>query len=97
MPPITCYPDDADNPMRTNCSTKAGDKIAGLIFKHNDAPILWFHMHSLYSALEGMTACYTYTKVNKKYGTYEEKQYGEDAEQHQVGICPLCQAQMTIT
>lgn len=93
VPPITCYPDDADNPMDVT-TAKAGDKIAGLIFKHNDAPILWLHALFVFCT-EGMTACYTYTKEDKKYGTYEEKQYGEDAEQHQVGICPLCQAQMS--
>src|SRR5262245_5900087 len=39
VPPVTCYPDDADNPLDI-VTAKAGDKIAELIFRHNDAPLL---------------------------------------------------------
>jgi hypothetical protein len=40
VPPITCYPDDADNPLDLT-TAKAGDKIAELIFRHNN-------LHPLY-------------------------------------------------
>src|SRR6266446_261467 len=36
IPSVTCYPDDADNPLDI-ATAKAGDKIADLIRKHNDA------------------------------------------------------------
>lgn len=92
VPPITCYPDDADNPLDM-ATAKTGDKIAALIFKHNDAPLLWIHALFIF-ATEGMCACYSYTKEDKKYGEYEKKKT-ESYDQPMVeSICPLCQAQM---
>ena len=44
VPPIKCYPDDADNNLDIQ-TAKAGDKIAELIFRHNDAPLLWFMLY----------------------------------------------------
>ena len=75
VPPITCYPDDADNPLDVT-TAKAGDKIAELIFKHNDAPLFWLHALFVFCT-EGMTACYTYPNADEKYGTYKEKKYEE--------------------
>jgi hypothetical protein len=92
VPPITCYPDDADNPLDI-VTAKAGDKIAALIFKHNDAPILWLHALFVFCT-EGMTACYSYAKEDEKYGTYEEKKYEESVHLEETQICPLCQTQM---
>lgn len=92
VPPITCYPDDADNPLDLT-TAKAGDKIAELIFKHNNAPLLWLHSLFVYCT-EGMTACYTYAKEDEKYGTYEEKKYDEITEEYEQDICPFCQAEM---
>lgn len=88
VPPIKCYPDDADNPLDL-ATAKAGDKIAQLIFKHNDAPLLW--LHALYTfCTEGMVACYTYTKEDDKYGTYDEKETEEEViSAYQ---CPTCGA-----
>jgi hypothetical protein len=95
VPPVTCYPDDADNPLDL-ATAKAGDKIAELVFKHNDAPLLW--LHALFTfCTEGMTACYSYPKEDASYGTYKENKYEDYVEEHQVGICPLCQAQMSDT
>lgn len=86
IPPIKCYPDDADNPLDL-LTAKAGDKIAELIYKHNDAPLLW--LHALYVfCTEGMVACYTYTKEDEKYGTYDEKETQE--EKISSYICPTC-------
>ena len=92
VPPITCYPDDADNPLDV-MTAKAGDKVASLIFKHNDAPLLWLHSLFVFCT-EGMTACYTYTKEDEKYGTYKKREEETYNEEHEISICPLCQAEM---
>lgn len=92
VPPVTCYPDDADNPLDM-VTAKAGNKIAELVFKHNDAPLLW--LHSLFVFVtEGMTAMYTYSHKDEEYGTYEEKKYEESLEEHEITTCPFCQAEM---
>src|SRR6187401_3366726 len=82
VPPITCYPDDADNPLDVT-TAKAGDRVASLIFKHNDAPLLWIHSLFVFCT-EGMTACYTYTKEDEKYGTYQKKQFEDYTEDHEI-------------
>jgi len=92
VPPITCYPDDADNPLDV-ITAKAGDKVAALIFKHNDAPLLWLHALFVFCT-EGMTACYSYAKEDEKYGTYQKNEYDEVPEYHEQKICPLCQSEM---
>src|SRR5205809_2932398 len=87
IPSIKCFPDDADNPIDLS-TAKAGDKIAQLIYRHNDAPLLW--LHALYiNMTEGMTACYSYPKADESYGTYKENKY-EDVAQESY-ICPQCQ------
>ena len=93
VPPITCYPDDADNPLDVT-TAKAGDKIASLVFKHNDVPLLWLHALFVHMT-EGMTACYSYPKEDESYGTYEEKKYEEGPEYHEQTICPYCQTELT--
>jgi len=92
VPPITCFPDDADNPLDL-ATAKAGDKIAELIFRHNDSPLLWLHALFIFCT-EGMTACYSYPKEDEKYGTYEEKKYEETLEEHEYSICPICKMEM---
>jgi hypothetical protein len=86
IPGIKCFPDDADNPIDLS-TAKAGDKIAKLIYRHNDAPLLW--LHALYVHMtEGMIACYSYPKADEKYGTYKEDQYEEKAtEAYQCAVC----------
>src|SRR5688572_18028478 len=42
IPPVKCYPDDADNPLDL-MTAKGGDKIAQLINRHNDVSLLWIH------------------------------------------------------
>jgi len=86
VPGIKCYPDDADNPLDL-ITAKAGDKIALLISRHNNTPLLW--LHALYVlCTEGMVACYSYPKEDEKYGTYQEDQYQD--EEQQAYICPNC-------
>lgn len=92
VPPITCYPDDADNPLDIT-TAKAGDKIAELVFRHNNVPLLWLHSLFIFCT-EGMTACYTYPHEDEKYGTYETKEYEESTEEHEITNCPFCGAEM---
>lgn len=87
VPGIKCYPDDADNPLDL-ITAKAGDKIALLIKRHNNDPLIF--LHALYVLVtEGMVACYSYPKEDEKYGTYEENKY-EDQEM-EAYVCPYCQ------
>lgn len=88
IPPIKCYPDDADNTLDLS-TAKAGDKIAELVFRHNNVNILWLHALFIYCT-EGMVACYTYSKSDEKFGTYENKKYDEQPETHQYTDCPNC-------
>jgi hypothetical protein len=92
VPPVTCYPDDADNPLDIG-TAKAGDKIAELLFRHNNVSTLWVHALFIFCT-EGMTACYIYPKDDEKYGTYEKKQYEDVAMQEDATICPLCKTNM---
>jgi len=93
VPPVTCYPDDADNPLDL-MTAKAGNKIAELIFKHNDAPLLWLHALFIHYT-EGMLACYNYSKESEEYGTYEESQYKEEEKTYNVPVCPSCGTQLS--
>lgn len=93
VPSVTCYPDDADNPLDVT-TAKAGDKIAALIFKHNNVPLLWVRALFVYCT-EGMTAMYTYTKESEEYGLYDNKKYEEVQEDHNITTCPFCQAEMS--
>lgn len=88
VPPIKCFPDDADNPSDLS-TARAGDKISQLVFRHNDAPLLWIHGLFVF-ATEGMVACYNYSRKNSEYGTYEDKKYEEIEEMHEYKICPNC-------
>jgi hypothetical protein len=88
VPPIKCYPDDADNTMDL-ATARAGDKIAQLIYRHNDVPLLWLHALFIYMT-EGMVACYSYPRSDDKYGTYEDKKYSDEEEHHSTATCPSC-------
>lgn len=92
VPPITCYPDDADNPLDIT-TAKAGNKIAELVFRHNDAPLFWLRALFVYCT-EGMTACYIYPHSDESYGTYDTKKYDTIHENHEVSVCPFCQQEM---
>lgn len=90
IPPIKCYPDDADNPSDLS-TAKTGDKIAQLIYRHNDAPLLWLHALFI-NMTEGMTACYSYPKEDEAYGTYQEDEYKD--ETIDVYQCANCGTQL---
>ena len=86
IPSAICVPDDADNPADL-ATAKAGDKIAELLYKHNDIIFHWLHALYVYYT-EGLVACYSYAKEDKAYGTYQERQY-ED-EEVEAYVCPHC-------
>lgn len=88
IPPITCYPDDADNALDLQ-TARAGNKIAELVYRHNDIALVWLHALFIYCT-EGMIAAYNYPKKDKKYGTYQDKQYQDYPEEHESKICPNC-------
>lgn len=90
VPGIKCFPDDADNALDLT-TAKAGDKIALLIKRHNNDPLLF--LHALYIiCTEGMVACYSYPKEDEKYGTYK-KEKREDQEE-EAYVCPYCQTRL---
>lgn len=88
VPPVKCFPDDADNTLDL-ATARAGDKISQLIYRHNDAGLLWLHMLFIHMT-EGMVAVYSYPDYDEKYGTYEENKYEELEEQKEFYACPLC-------
>jgi len=88
VPPIKCYPDDAENALDL-MTAKAGDKIAELVYRHNDVPLLWLHALFIYCT-EGLVACYSYPKEDKEYGEYKKEEYEEVEEIHEVTTCSLC-------
>jgi ribosomal protein S27AE len=90
IPPIKCYPDDADNPLDL-ATAKAGDKIGELIYRHNDVVLLWLHALFVFCT-EGMIACYSYPREDEKYGTYEKDEYEEITEEQR--LCPNCNEQL---
>jgi hypothetical protein len=92
VPPIKCYPDDADNTLDL-ATAKAGDKIAQLIYRHNNVPLVWLHALFVYCT-EGMVAGYSYPESNEHFGTYAEDEKEETEEQHQITSCPNCQYQI---
>lgn len=95
VPPVKCYPDDADNTLDLS-TARTGDKIAQLVYRHNNVSLLWLHALFIYCT-EGMVACYSYPKEDEKFGTYEKKQYEEDTEEHQYAKCPECGFELTDT
>jgi len=90
IPPIKCYPDDADSPLDI-ATANAGDKIADLVQKHNDASMIWLQALYVYCT-EGMVAAYNYTDEDEKYGTYEEDKYEDVQEEIETLNCPECGA-----
>lgn len=88
VPPVKCYPDDANDTLDL-ATAKAGDKIAALIYRHNDAPLLWLHGLFVY-VTEGMVACYSYPKKSIEYGTYKVQKIENSAEEHEFIRCPEC-------
>jgi len=90
IPAIECVPDDADNPLDLS-TTQAGDKIAELIYKHNDVMFLWLHALYIYCT-ETIVGCYSYSKQDKEYGTYDKPKYKD--EEVDAFVCPVCKSRV---
>lgn len=88
VPPTKCFPDNADDTLDL-ATARAGDKIGQLIYRHNNAPILWLHALFI-NCTEGMTAMYAYPDEDKAYGTYEIKNYEDSDEEHELTTCSNC-------
>lgn len=88
VPPVKCYPDDADNTLDLS-TAKAGDKIAALLDRHNNYSMLWLHSLFVFCT-EGMVACYNYTDTDKAYGTYKENQTEDQEVNFQDKVCTNC-------
>lgn len=92
VPAIKCFPDDADNTLDL-LTAKASDKIAKLIYRHNDVSLLWLQALFIYCT-EGMTAAYSYTKQSEEYGETKEPKYEDTPEVHEYTICSNCNARL---
>jgi len=90
IPAISCVPDDADNPLDVS-TAKAGDKIAELIYKHNDVMFLWLHALQIFCT-EGLIACYNHVESDEEYGTYAKPKYQD--EEVDSYVCPACGARV---
>jgi len=88
IPSIKCYPDDAENQLDL-MTAKASDKIAELIYRHNDVILIWLHALYIFCT-EGMVACYTYSKSDEKFGTYKENKFEKVNEITKEKKCPEC-------
>jgi len=88
VPAIKCSPDDAQDDLDIQTS-RAGDKIGKLIYKHNDAQLLFIHALYIYCT-QGMIAAYNYTDCNEKYGTYQKPQYESSEEVELTKYCKNC-------
>lgn len=92
VPPLKCFPDDAQNPLDI-LTARAGDQICKKIYLHNKVSLLW--LHGLYVwGTEGMVASYNYSKSDKSYGQYEENYYEDVPEEHETITCPECGYEM---
>lgn len=88
VPPVKCYPDDAENSSDIE-TAKAGDKIAELIYRHNDVPLLW--VRSLYVYMtEGFVSSCISADYKEDNGTFDVHEYSEDMEVHEIVTCPIC-------
>src|SRR5688572_9219540 len=87
IPAVTCFPEDATNPADIT-TAKAGDKIARLVYRHNEAILFWLRSLYIY-ATEGLIGCYAYSKEDEKFGTYKEDQF--DTTEEERLVCPNCE------
>lgn len=86
VPTVKCYPEDADNSNDLS-TAKTADKIAEIIYRHNDVALLWLHALFI-MCTEGLVACYTYTKADKSYGEYTIP--NKKIESEYAKACPTC-------
>jgi hypothetical protein len=88
VPGIKAFPEDATSSLDLE-TAKGADKIAELMYRHNNVVLLWLHALFVFST-EGMIAMYHYPHDSDDYGTYEE-QVSEDVEEpFNYAKCPEC-------
>lgn len=92
IPPIKCFPDDADNNLDL-LTAKAGDRIAKLIYRHIDAQQIWLNGLFIYCT-EGTVFAYNKTEESPKYGMTREPQFENEYEQHEYQLCANCGFQL---
>lgn len=92
VPPVKCFPDDADNPLDLS-TAKGGDKISELLYKHNDAILLWIHALFVHCT-EGMVAAQNCVIEDEAFGVYNKPKYETATENVQVPTCSNCGAQL---
>lgn len=90
IPAINCVPDDATNPLDLS-TARGGEKIAELVYKHNNVMFLWLQALYIYCT-EGMMACRCYSKADKEFGEYEKEKI-ENVEE-EAYVCPVCLARV---
>lgn len=93
VPAIKCVPDDADNPSDI-LTARGGTKIAELVYKHNDAPLLWCKALYVYCT-QGMIAAYNYVDENEKYGTVQVPEEEDKEVSIMNKVCPECGMELT--
>lgn len=93
VPPIKCFPDNADDTLDLS-TARCGDKVGQLVYRHNDAALIWLHALFIY-VTEGCTAFYSYAESDDKYGTYEQNEYDEIEEESDNTVCPNCGYQLS--
>jgi len=87
-PAAKCYPEDAESSLDT-VTAKAGDKIGLMIARHNNVSLLWLKaLYTYYT--EGTVFFYSYPRNDEKYGTYEEAERADIAEERNGVRCPVC-------
>lgn len=93
VPTIKAFPDDADDTLDVT-TARGATKIADLIYKHNDASLLWVRALFVYCT-QGMIAAYNHTITDKKFGEVDVEDYQDEEVELPVNYCPLCQANLT--
>ena len=88
VPGVRCLPDDANN-INDVLTAKGGTKISQLIYKHNDAPLLWAKALYIYCT-QGLIAAYNYTDYSEKYGFVDSSDYENVEENQSIYTCPSC-------
>jgi hypothetical protein len=92
VPSLIGMPDDADN-INDVLTAKAASKITELVYKHNDAPLLWVHALFIFCN-QGMIAAYNYPDEDESYGTHEEDKYEQKDEEVDTYVCELCKNEL---
>jgi hypothetical protein len=88
VPKVRCYPDDADNTLDV-LTARGGTKISELIYRHNDAPLLWAKALFTYCT-QGMIAAYNWTHTSEDFGKVPVNNFEDHEFEFSVKYCPYC-------